>query len=304
MRKILSAGVAAAALAMVVGTAQAADYEQAIQQLVVSGKVESWVGVSVDTDTQDGNNVDEGAYGATGGNVALSIPVATNLSIQMDALWERSFDALGGTLGSNRYSDNFQAVAHISWRDPSTFLIGAFGGFGQARMESQDSVDYAFVGGEAQFYLADWTLYGQGGFITVTDGDDDWFGNTDRDDGAIFGRLAARWFIDDVSRLQLEGVYANGDVDDGRNMDVFEWGVRYDRVVALPVVGDSQIFVGYRGNSFDKNGNDPGSFLEHTFMVGTSIHFGGNSMREFDRIGATLDAPNVGRWVLAGEQNE
>lgn len=304
MRKTLSAGVAAAALAMFVGNAQAADYEQAIQQLVVSGKVESWVGVSVDADTQDGNSVDEGAYGATGGNVALSIPVATNISIQTDALWERSFDALGGTLGNDRYSDNFQAVGHISWRDPSTFLIGAFGGGGQARMEDEESVGYAFVGGEAQFYLADWTLYGQGGLITVTDGDSDWFGNTDTDDGAIFGRLAARWFIDDVSRLQLEGVYANGDVDNGSNMDVFEWGVRYDRVVALPVVGDSQIFVGYRGNSFDKNGGDPGSFLEHTFMVGTSIHFGGNSMREFDRVGATLDAPNVGRWVLAGEQNE
>jgi hypothetical protein len=160
------------------------------------------------------------------------------------------------------------------------------------------------VGGEGQIYLHDWTLYGQGGVI-ISNGDDDILGNSDEDNDAFFVRGVARWFIDGMSRLQLEGAFANGDVDTtDANMDIFEWGVRYDRMIGLPMLGDTQLFLAYRGNTFDKGSSDSGAFTDHTFMVGTSIHFGGNTMQEFDRVGATLDTPNIGRWVISGEQVE
>ena len=70
------------------------------------------------------------------------------------------------------------------------------------------------------------------------------------------------------------------------------------------MIGDTPVFVGYRGARFDTEGagpnDDDGQFTEHTIMVGTSYSFGGDSMREFDRVGATLDLPSFGRWIAAG----
>lgn len=320
MKKLAATSVLTIALAISANTAQAAvmDYEQALRDVVVSGKVESWVGITAVTSVEGGAGVDDGFYGAAGGGVALSMPLGNGLAMQMDANWERSMDTLGGTVGNDRFSDSFQGAVHLSKRDPGMGLLGVFGGAGQANFQddgenSSNEATFAFVGGEAQFYLQDWTLYGQAGAI-IASGDDDILGNDDVNDAAFFVRGVARWFVDDMSRLQVEGAFANGDVDDGEdvdgfNMDVFEWGVRYDRVVALPVIGETQLFAGYRGTSFDKNGNsggesDDGSFVEHTFMIGTSISFGGNTMQEFDRVGATLDTPNIGRWVISGEQVE
>ena len=313
MKKLVATSAMAIALAVSANTAQAADmdYEQALRDVVVSGKVESWVGITVVTSVEDDADPDEGSYGAAGGGVALSMPLGNGLAMQMDANWERSMDTLGGTVGDDRFSDSFQGAVHLSKRDPSMGLLGVFGGAGQANFEgdagnSANEAAFAFVGGEAQLYFQDWTLYAQAGAI-LSEGDDDILGNTDEGHEAFFVRGVARWFIDSMSRLQAEGAYANGDVDGNSgsiNMDIFEWGVRYDRMVGLPILGDTQLFGAYRGNSFDKGDTDPGSFVTHTFMVGTSISFGGNSMQEFDRVGASLDTPNIGRWVISGEQVE
>ena len=90
-------------------------------------------------------------------------------------------------------------------------LLGVFGGAGQANFEggggnSDNEATFAFVGGEGQLYLQDWTLYGQAGAI-IANGDDDILGNDDQNDAAFFVRGVARWFIDDVSRLQFRRVH-------------------------------------------------------------------------------------------------
>ena len=96
--------------------------------------------------------------------------------------------------------------------------------------------------------------------------------------------------------------------------------MRYDTVLAgLPIIGDTPVFIGYRGARFeseDTPGNPNGGggaggqgqgqgstedYLDHTIMVGTSWSFGGDNMKHFDRVGATLDLPNFGRWVASGE---
>ena len=93
------------------------------------------------------------------------------------------------------------------------------------------------------------------------------------------------------------------DVDDDRgDMTIVEWGVRYDTVIRdLPILGDRNVFVGYRGAHYDKDGEDPGEFSDHTIMVGFTHRFGTQTILETDRYGATLDLPNFGRWVSAGE---
>jgi hypothetical protein len=107
-------------------------------------------------------------------------------------------------------------------------------------------------------------------------------------------------------RIKVKFSYVNGETDSaGFDTTILEWGVRYDTMIAgLPLIGDSNVFIGYRGADFDKSGDDDGGFTDHTVMVGFTRNFGASSMREFDRVGATLDLPNFGRWVAAGEALE
>ena len=88
MKRVLTASVAAAAMSMFIGGAQAADmeYEQAIQGLVVSGYVEKWSGYTF-TASRENNatSPDSTGYFTTGTSGRLSLPLGSNLTMQMDA---------------------------------------------------------------------------------------------------------------------------------------------------------------------------------------------------------------------------
>lgn len=58
------------------------------------------------------------------------------------------------------------------------------------------------------------------------------------------------WFITENSRLQGEVSYASGDVDggDSDDQDIIELGVRYDTMLAFPIVAGANV-----------SGADPGS---------------------------------------------
>lgn len=219
------------------------------------------------------------------------------------------------------FSHSFDFGVHLSGRDPSRGLFGVFGAFGQGKGDNEDGRhNYWAVGGEAQLYTDMATFYVQAGYL---DSDprqplnDE--GEPSQKDGlndAFFVRGVARWFMTPNSRLQGEVAYASGKQDtrvadqDSENtpydMDVIQWGVRYDTVVeGLPIIGDTALFVGYRGTHFDTiccNENDTGRFTEHTIMAGYTYHFGGMTLLDFDRVGATLDLPTFGRWVAGGQQ--
>lgn len=299
MKKL--AAITAIALAVSLNSAQAADYDQQVQELVVSGMVESWNGYTIYADRNNlgDSEADEDIF-VSGYSGRLSLPLGSNLSGQMDLDTEISSDYLfeGNDDDSGGFLLSYQALFHFNYRDPSTGLIGAFGGFGRGGADG-DQYPLYVIGGEAQVYLGNITLYGQGGYLDsdteIGGGDDDSL----RD--AIFGRAVARWFVDENSRLQGEFSYANGEVDgDGDEGEIFEWGVRYDTVLGgLPIVGDTNVFVGYRG-SHNENVDEGESYMDHTIMVGFRHAFGGNTLLEFDRVGATLDAPNFGRWVGSG----
>lgn len=289
---IIGAGILAASFAQASKAADM-DYTAAVQQLVVSGMVESWTGYTLfgknDTDDEHDDYFDGSRSGR------LSLPLGTNLSIQMDVDNEVNSSWMLGD--SDDYGDDFhyswQGLGHLSFRDPATGLIGVFGGAGVGVAGDRDHMPLYVVGGEAQLYLSDFTIYGQAGYL---DGDAD---EEDQLVDAGFGRGVVRWFISENSRLQGEFSYVDGTVEDN-DATVMEWGARYDTVLGLPVIGDTNVFVGYRGNNYELDDDGGEQLMDHTFMVGFRSWFGGNTLLEFDRVGATLDAPNFGRWTASG----
>jgi len=83
-------------------------------------------------------------------------------------------------------------------------------------------------------------------------------------------------------------------------MDAFSVKARYDFTIhAMPLVGDTPIYIAYRGTFRDSCGErqrtaGPIGFSDlndHTIMVGTSYSFSGDRLT-VDRQGATLDTPD------------
>lgn len=277
-------------------SADAADFETERQLgLIVSGVVDQWAGVQI---IDDGFNED--TVFTNGGEGRLSLPLGDNLSIQSDVKYEYNSNALEDPLDNDvfgpRYS--FQGATHFSWRDPSSFLFGVLGGAGVSDF-GNIRYDVRFVGGEAQVYLDNVTLYAQGGYVGYN------FRSATgpvfapiTDDG-LFARGVIRWFPTVDSRLQIEGTYMNLDLDGGvfgalgagEEVEIFSVGARYDFTVAgLPVIGDTPFYLGYRG-TFRDNCVAGSDVDDHTFMIGTSYSFSGD-MLTVDRQGATLDTPN------------
>lgn len=300
----------AVALAISANSATAADYEAQVQQLVVSGVVESWVGGSFLSNIENGDDnlePDHDSYLTSGQAGRLSLPLGDMLSLQMDTNNEITSNAFGSADDDFAYAFDFGL--HLSARDPSRGLFGVFGAFGGARGDQSDDAtgrqNFWAVGGEAQYYADNTTFYIQGGYLDSNPDESD--ADQDGLHDAFFVRGVARWFMTPDSRLQGEVSYADGSQDaDVKDMEVIQWGVRYDTVISgLPLIGDSAVFVGYRGTHFD-NGccseDDTAKFTEHTIMAGFSYHFGGQTLLDFDRVGATLDMPTFGRWVAAGDQ--
>ncbi|MEM9472284.1 MAG: hypothetical protein AAGA00_10005 [Pseudomonadota bacterium] len=285
-KALLATSVACFAFAAPAG---AADFERELG-LIVSGVVDSWAGVQF---IDDGINDD--TVFTNGGEGLLSLPLGENISIQSDVKYEYNTYATESAFNNDASGPRFsyQFATHGSWRDPSSGLFGAFGGMG-----SVDSgipfgsirQDYRFVGGEAQLYIDNLTLYGQGGYVKMADD----FGIFGLDDG-FFARGVLRYFPTSDSRIQLEGTYINMDYNFAISgeMEAFSVKARYDFVLAgMPIIGDTPIYVGYRGTFRDSclvEGTQ--DVDDHTIMIGTSYSFSGDRLT-VDRQGATLDTPD------------
>ena len=315
MKKFVASSALVIALAVSANSASAADFdaEQAIRGLVVAGEVETFSGfMAYGSSSGDAEFEDDTTQFVSGVLGRLSLPLGENLSVQMDGELEYSSTALIDSPQDDLLQSSFLFGGHLSWRNPETGLFGAFASFGGGEHDNDGySADNNFfaVGGEGQIYLDNLTFYVQGGHI---DGGYPSVDNANSDAlrDAFFGRGVARWFITPDSRFQAEFAYVDGTTDGGGDvsgMTIVEWGARYDMVIpGLPILGDSNVFVGYRGAHFDKDnsGGDPGEFVDHLVMVGFTHRFGTQTIQETDRYGATLDLPNFGRWVSAGEALE
>lgn len=301
---VANRGIAFAVAALAAGPAFAADLAPPPPLgPAVSGYLNSYVGVGIFDGSGDSVDLNSDWSLLFGNYGAISIPLGSNLSIQQDVSYEYGTQATSND--DDDRSDLFlysgQIGTHLTFREVSQGLIGGFGGFGMANGDSS-SASYVFAGGEAMGYFDAFNLYAQAG----------WFDSESNDAGydlglnnAWFARGVARWFIIPESRLQGEFSWASGDygyLEDTAN--VLEWGVRYDWLWSdVPVVGSlvgaMPIYIAYRGN-YAEGDYDDSEVWSNTFMIGTTYRFGGPNLKEFERVGAPLDLPNIGRWVAAG----
>lgn len=284
---------ATAALLLSSTMASAADLDREIG-LIVSGVVDQWTGVQL---MNDSFRYDDDAVLASGSSGRLSLPLGTNLSIQSDFKYEYNTYAFESVAKNDAYGPrySYQGAGHLSWRDPAQGLFGLFGGVGSTAFSGfinsgGAKSEYVFVGGEAQAYLDNITLYAQGGYVDFDAKSPTRSGFDTLNDG-LFARGVLRWFLDNGSRLQFEGTYTNVDREIAGDVDIFSAGARYDfSLSSLPIIGAADLFLAYRGTfrndcSFETDVND------HTFMVGFSYAFSGDRLT-VDRRGATLDTPD------------
>ena len=281
---VLSAAVIATPAAYAAGKPSQAENQ-------VSGVGEFWLGYSFLSDST-ATPTDDDAYLALGGDVRLNIPAGGSTNFQLDIQSETGFadntddNYLGSVLGG----------AHFSFRDPENWLLGGFAGVGNGFTAGDDTATAWLLGAEGQLYLTDWTLYGQLGYM---DGNDVGIGPNEAFRDAFFGRAVGRFFLDSNVKLQGELTYANGEHDDdGDDMDVWGWGLRYEREIGSM---DSNFFVAYEGNYYSSD--EPASaddLTEHTIKLGLNVAFGIEGQKYVDRHGATLDLPMVTRWSAYG----
>jgi len=260
----------------------------------VTGVGEFWLGYAFLSEGTPATVVDDDSYFAMGGDLRLNIPAGSGLNVQLDFLSETGFvdDS------NDNYTGSVLGGAHFSFREPNAWLFGAFAGVGNGFNADDDTVNAWALGGEGQFYLTDWTLYGQLGYLDASD-----VGTAANEAfrDAFFGRFVARYFLDTGVKLEGELSYAAGESDGAASdMDVWGWALRYERAIASM---DTSLFLSYEGNHYAAeeliaDGDD--ELTEHVLKLGLNVAFGIEGQKFIDRHGATLDLPMVTRWAAYG----
>jgi hypothetical protein len=255
----------------------------------ISGVGEFWI-----ADSFLSSDIDDDSYRGLGGNFRLNVPVADEWTAQFDLGSEAAFV----DNSENNYTGSVLGGAHVSYRAPKDWLLGGFVGVGNGSTAGTDTATAWLLGAEAQYYMTEWTFYGQLGYM---DAEDTSGGASNAFRSAWFGRGVGRFFLDATSKLEGELSYANGENDtDADDMDVWGWGLRYERAVKSM---DANIFLAYQGNYYDSTDPGPGDdneLTEHTIKLGLNVAFGIEGQKSIDRSGATLDLPMVTRWAAHG----
>lgn len=261
-----------------------------------SGVGEIWVGNTFLSEGATNTVTDDDSYLGLGGNFRVNFPAGSQTSFQLDLQSETGF----ASSSNDNYTGSVLGGAHFSFRDPNEYLLGGFAGIGNGFNADDDTVTAWMLGVEGQYYLPDWTLYGQFGYM---DGSNVSAATEEAFRDAWFGRAVGRFFLDSNVMLEGELSYATGESDDNApstDMDVLGWGLRYERAVNSM---DASFFLAYEGNHYSttEGGGDPDDELtEHVVKLGLSVAFGIEGQKYIDRHGATLDLPMVTRWSAYG----
>ena len=229
---------------------------------------------------------------AGGGAAYWSVPLSDVVSLQLDGTAEITENE--GEDDETNYEHSIGAAAHLSYRDPTSHLIGVFGGVSHAAVgheggENADTTGW-FIGGEGQLYRDQNTFYVQAGFFDGGDSSDD-SANILADTFFIRGQF--RHYFSENFRAALDAAYAVGQVDEEDNTDLIDWGAELEyKPDELPV----SLFVTYEGLDLDQNPAEDDTLTEHVFKVGLRWNFDGTPIFDRDRLGAGLDTPRFGRW--------
>jgi hypothetical protein len=284
--------------------------------LLYSGTVELGAGGAFADCTEDGDpcedeDFDADAYPYLVGAGRASIPIGDNVSVQIDAEGWATFTDRGGVdnddgQGEDNLQTSFSGAVHGTWRDPSSGAAGVFAQAGSSNGGEDENATFWLVGAEAQAYLGDVTLYGQGGYFEADDETED-----DVITDAFFLRGVGRWFLNPRTRLQGEFSWVTGDEnigpgdDPGSDYNGYSWGVRVDRILTGHPIS---LFAAYDGlymalDAAPGSSDDDGDLMEHRFLVGATFHFNVDDLIAQDRRGVTLDTPDVGRWTAVTMEN-
>jgi len=272
--------------------AQAADMQPVLKapaqpEQQATGYVEVYSGWTSTTGTEDGVSSRSNGW-ALGGAGRGNYWIARDVSVQVDAQAEgTSYDAPGG----GRFSTHSYLVGgHWSWRNPQQYLFGLFGAVGDAGGLFGFSARHGLIGGEAQWYWQQFTLYAQVGYDTTLNSA---FGT---DINAWFLRGTGRYFVNPNFLIEGTVMYANGNIDSSFGdpsvgFQTWTWGVKGEwRFATAPF----SVFAKYQGSetkydnseSFDLFG---AKVTDHRVLLGLKLHMGDRTLQQTDRAGATLD---------------
>jgi opacity protein-like surface antigen len=218
--------------------------------------------------------------------------VTREVSLQLDA------QAEGTSYDATRYTDRFSTHdfligGHWSWRNPQQYLFGLFAAAGDAGGGIAPAERHGLIGGEAQWYWSQFTLYVQGGYDTT-------LGTIDNEIDSInawFVRGTGRYFVNPNFLLEGTFMYANGNVDfnfgePSQGFQTWVWQAKAEwRFPTAPF----SVFAKYQGSEtkYDALSFDSVTFNSKTrdnrVMVGLKLHMGDKTLQQTDRAGATLD---------------
>ncbi|RYE47454.1 MAG: hypothetical protein EOP24_11380 [Hyphomicrobiales bacterium] len=178
---------------------------------------------------------------------------------------------------------------HGFYREPDNFLVGGFVQLGRDTYlfdgDDEGSTDRAYIGGEAQVYLDNLTLYAQGGMQQFTP--DLSFAPTF---SGWFGQLEARYFLTPDFRIEAHVGANTLDFLGSYTVTTVNLGIGAEyKLENLPV----SLFAAYDYRNSTIDDPDAPTFGEHRLLVGAKFAIGEESLLGRDRNGASLSPVNT-----------
>lgn len=266
-----------AALAVVATAATAADLPKRAAPVVaavptpaavaLSGYGELGTGVTNLRAESTGNTRNDLKTTAAGGYFNLAVGQRWNLEVEGRGTWiDWAHD--------NSASDS-GVFAHVFWRNPTHFAVGAFGGSTDLSLYGMQG-RMTTTGGEALAFINALTLYGQAAWFKSTTSAG-WLYFTGH-----FVRGTVRLFATSDLRFQLDAQWAVLDNSDHTAAFTLAGTAEY-RLPNLPLAA----FVRGRWDRLRPDVNQP--YRSTTVLVGVRGYFGSGSLLDNDRRGAPMD---------------
>jgi opacity protein-like surface antigen len=279
-------------LLMTLGAAQAADFTLADEiapppRSPFVGEIGAYLGLTHLDANDDG---DSGTEFLFGGNARLGWWANQWLYLQGDIQGEATTPFDDPSFGGDG-RENFDAALHAAYRSP-THALGVFGGWAYTGVVSDDPMTRYYLGGEAQAYLGNFTLYGQAGYSWLGQASDN---HDDPVDGP-FVRGVVRYFHTPNDKIEAEvsHFWANGTMGhlgDPAPVRELDWGILYEHQFAGMPVALNIRYAGFRYVDFENN-SDGNPYIEHMFTIGAKYRFHAQgTLREADMMGTSLDTP-------------
>jgi hypothetical protein len=287
----------AVALTVLATAAGAADMQPVLKapgavEQQATGYIEVYTGWASTRGTNDGDTARLNGW-ALGGAGRGNYWVSRDVSVQVDAQAEGTSNEFSG--GSHFSTHSYLVGSHWSWRSPHQYLFGLFGAVGDSGTDFGIAAParHGLIGGEAQWYWHQFTLYAQAGYETT-------FGSNNssvESANAWFIRGTGRYFINPNFLIEGTVMFASGNIDvccssPSLGFETLTWGVKGEwRFPTAPF----SVFAKYQGSetrydtASDRLGIADGKVTDQRVLLGLKLHLGDRTLQQTDRTGATLD---------------